>query len=143
MRAGVIECAFAGVLGRDPERREDRNGDAWCSFPVAVGEGEAVQWVRVAAFRQAAALVLEHCRKGGRVYVEGRLTLDTWTAKDGAERHGLSVAAWRVEPIGLIGNRKPGVRRQRAGDAGDRGGGEPVQAGAALAGAPWDDPVQF
>ena len=41
--------------------------------------------------------------KGVEVYVEGRLSLNAWTGKDGQPRTGLSVSAWRVEVLGRIG----------------------------------------
>ena len=44
---------------------------------------------------------------GDKIYAEGRLKLDTWTGKDGKERTGLNVAAWRVEQLGQIGKNKP------------------------------------
>jgi len=31
--------------------------------------------------------------KGAELYVEGRLSLNTWTGKDGAQRTGLAVTA--------------------------------------------------
>jgi single-stranded DNA-binding protein len=43
------------------------------------------------------------------VYVEGRLTMNTWEGKDGLQRAGLSVTAWQVLPLGQIG-RKPRVQ---------------------------------
>jgi single-stranded DNA-binding protein len=45
------------------------------------------------------------------VYVEGRLTMNTWEGKDGQQRTGLSVSAWRVEVLGQIGR---ATRRERA-----------------------------
>ena len=45
--------------------------------------------------------------KGDRVYVEGRLKLETWTSRDGQARSGLKVAAWKCERLGNIGNNKP------------------------------------
>src|SRR5215470_16251549 len=36
-------------------------------------------------------------RKGDRIYCEGTLKLDSWTGRDGAERHGLSVASFKCE----------------------------------------------
>jgi single-stranded DNA-binding protein len=41
--------------------------------------------------------------KGVEVYVEGRLSLNTGSGKDGDKRTGLSVSAWRVEVLGRIG----------------------------------------
>jgi single-stranded DNA-binding protein len=40
------------------------------------------------------ALALAGLAKGVEVYVEGRLSLNTWTGKDGTQRTGLSVTAW-------------------------------------------------
>ena len=44
--------------------------------------------------------------KGDRAYIEGKLKLETWTGKDGVERQGLNVAAWKVERLGEIGRNK-------------------------------------
>ncbi len=41
------------------------------------------------------------------MYCEGRLSLNAWTGRDGAERTGLSVSAWRVEVLGRIGKSRP------------------------------------
>jgi hypothetical protein len=64
-----------------------------------VGEGGEPTWVSVAVSEEKAR-VLTGLAKGVEVYVEGRLSLNTWTGRDGAERTGLSVSAWRVEVLG-------------------------------------------
>jgi hypothetical protein len=38
--------------------------------------------------------------KGAEAYVEGRLSMSTWKAKDGTQRTGLSVSAWPLMPLG-------------------------------------------
>ena len=40
------------------------------------------------------------------MYIEGGLTLQTWE-KNGEQRAGLNVAAWRAEPLSQIGRQKP------------------------------------
>ena len=105
-----IECAFVGRMGQPPSIRESRNGKPWASFTVGVGEGDSLQWVRVAAFGDMATAAAS-LEKGTSVYVEGRIRLDAWQ-KDGQERHGLSVAASCVTPLGQIGKRRP--RRDKA-----------------------------
>ena len=45
--------------------------------------------------------------KGDRIYVEGTLKLDSWTGRDGAERHGLSVASFKRERTHRIGRNRP------------------------------------
>jgi single-stranded DNA-binding protein len=42
---------------------------------------------------------------GARVYVEGRLSQEKWTARDGTEHHGLSVMSWHTR-LAAIGRNK-------------------------------------
>ena len=106
MTAG-IECAFIAFLPADPELRTSQAGKPFLTFNAGVGEGDDVQWLRVACFGGRAVELSRILAKGSKVYCEGRLTLQNWTGKDGSERHGLNVAAWRVEPLRQIGRNKP------------------------------------
>jgi single-strand DNA-binding protein len=102
-----VECAFVAFLPSAPDAlRTSAAGKPWLSFNCGVGEGDAVQWVRVACFGPRAVELSQVLVKGSKVYVEGRLTLQTWTGKDGQQRHGLNVAAWRVEVLGQIGRQR-------------------------------------
>ena len=40
----------------------------------------------------------------------GRLSLGTWTGRNGQARAGLNLVAWEVQPMKQIGRRKPKVR---------------------------------
>ena len=101
-----IEAAFTGTLARLPDLKLSKAGKTWCALLVRVGEGDVAQWVQVAAFQEMAETAGK-LDKGANVYVEGRLTLKSWTAQDGTDRHGLNVAATVVMPIAQIGRRKP------------------------------------
>ena len=110
-----IEAAFVGSLRREVEIKTSKSGKPWASLSVAIDTGEETtdghakpQWVRVAVFGETATR-LAGAAKGTRLYVEGTLSLDYWTDKDGGERHGLNVAAWKCEKIGAsaIGRNKP------------------------------------
>jgi single-strand DNA-binding protein len=101
-----IECAFTGRIGQEPMLKESKAGKPWLSFSVAVGEGDDVQWVQVAAFGTKAEELAGCLKKSDRVYVEGRLKLNTWTGKDGTAQAGLSVAASLVQPLGQIGAKR-------------------------------------
>ena len=99
-----IESAFFGVLGKDPELKTSKSGAAYATLAVVVGEDADSQWVRVACFGETAEQIAIRAKKGDKVYVEGTLTLNTWTDKTtGEERHGLNVAAWRVDKLANIG----------------------------------------
>jgi single-strand DNA-binding protein len=107
-----IHAAFEGRLGREAELRTTKQGKPWLSASIAVDtEGEddtlPTTWVRMAYFGEDAESLVGRLQKGVEVYCEGRLRLDTWTAKDGLKRSGLSVVAWKVVPLGQIGRKRP------------------------------------
>jgi single-stranded DNA-binding protein len=102
-----IETAFTGRVGQEPTLRESKAGKPWLSFSVAVGEDENVQWVQIAVFGSRAEELAGSLKKSDRVYVEGRLRLNTWTGRDGAPQAGLSVAASLAQPLGQIGAKRP------------------------------------
>ena len=108
-----IHCALQGRLGEDVELRNSAAGKDWCRLSVGVGEGDDLTWVSVAVFEEKAR-ALAGLKKGSEVYIEGRLSLDTWTGKDGQQRTGLSVSAWRVEVLGRIGKSRPAKAPQHA-----------------------------
>jgi len=110
----AIEAAMEGRLGQAPTLRTSQNGKAWCSFTVAVGKDDDTTWVGVTVFgSQAETIAAANLEKGAQVYVEGRLTLSTWTGNDGVQRTGLKVAATLVQPLGQIGRRKPAKASER------------------------------
>jgi single-stranded DNA-binding protein len=94
-----IDCALQGRLGQVVEIRASAAGKDWCRLSVGVIEGNELTWVSVAVFEEKAR-ALAGLAKGVEVYVEGRLTMNTWEGKDGQQRTGLSVSAWRVEILG-------------------------------------------
>ena len=106
----TIECALAGRVGQEPQMRTSQAGKTWLSFSIAVGSGETAQWVQVAAFGALAEDLADRLRKGDRAYVEGRVRLNTWTDKAGAQRAGLSVSASVVHPLGQIGRRRQAAK---------------------------------
>jgi single-strand DNA-binding protein len=97
-----------------------------------------VQWVQIAVFGETAEQLAGCLSKADRVYVEGRLQLNRWQ-KDGQERSGLSVAAWKAEKLGAIGRNKPARDR----DAGDAEAPRKNSARQPTAQEPFDDSLPF
>src|ERR1700738_1513574 len=97
-----IEAAFLGTLGKNAESKVSASGKAYLRLNVRVGDGDSAQWVSVMAFDQDAIDAADKMTTGARVYVEGRLSINEWTGKDGAKRTGLSVMSWhcRLSQIG-------------------------------------------
>ena len=112
-----IEVALEGVVSKDVELKVSKGGTPYVGMNVAVVTGKAddsadtTQWVRVTCFKEVAKEIAATAKKGSRLYCEGSLSLDSWTAANGEARHGLSCAAWKVVILGEIGERRRSARK--------------------------------
>jgi len=106
-----IECALFGFLAADAESRTSQAGKLWVRLRVGVGKDDALQWVGVAVFGKAAEAAAG-LKKGDRVYVEGTIKIDSWRGGDGVEKHGLSVASFKIEKTHQIGRNRPPKREK-------------------------------
>jgi single stranded DNA-binding protein len=102
----TIEVALFGVLGRDAESKVSKSGKAYLRLNIRSGDGDAAQWINAMIFGDDVPEFAPRLAKGARVYVEGSLKLDEWTAQDGTKRHGLSVMSWHCR-LAEIGRNKP------------------------------------
>lgn len=102
----VLEAALIGRLSRTPELKVSSAGKSYLRLNIAIGTGDATTWCSVAAFEGDLAALAASLEKGDKVYAEGKLAPNTWTTADGLQRSSLSLAAWRVEPLGKIGRRR-------------------------------------
>ena len=87
-----------GRLTRDPELRRTGSGLAVANFTVANerdmkgqnGERET-DFIDCVAWRQTGEFVSKYFQKGSMIVVSGRLTIRTWTDKDGNKRRNAEV----------------------------------------------------
>jgi len=100
-----------GNLTRDIEIRYSQGGTAIGNTGIAVNrkwksqsgeQKEEVTFVDLTFFGRTAEIANQYLRKGRQVLVDGRLTLDQWTAQDGTKRSKHSVT---VENLQMIGGR--------------------------------------
>jgi len=91
-----INCSFYGFLAADAERRTSATGRSWVRLRVGVGKAEAVQWIRITVLNKAVEAAAK-LKRGEKIHVEGRLSLDKWQGKNGADRYGLSVVASKID----------------------------------------------
>jgi single-stranded DNA-binding protein len=133
-----IDCAFFGFLAADAEQRTSQAGKPWARLRVGVGKDEQIQWVSVAVFGKAAEAAAK-LKKGDRCYVEGTISINSWTGSNGTERHGLSVAAFKCERTHAIGRGRDKPQRDRA--SSNRTDNNTGQDGATA--APFDDSIPF
>lgn len=92
----INKVTLIGNLGKDPELRYTSSGVAVASFTVATNESwkdqdgnvqERTQWHNLVAWRKLAEICGEYLKKGGKVYIEGRLQYRTYDDKNGVKRY--------------------------------------------------------
>ncbi len=96
-----------GRLTRDPELRYTPQGTAVTDVGLAVNREYSVNnerrkdttFVDVTFWRRQAEVLCEYLKKGSPLFVEGRLTLDTWE-QDGQKRSRLKVVGDNFQFLG-------------------------------------------
>lgn len=104
-------CSFVGRLTDDPQVGQDRKGDPYASFTLAVQrrfDRDKADFIRCMAFGKPADIIDEHCRKGLRLAVSGTLQIED------ADNEYFGRATLMVDQFTLV---------EFADDNGDRGGG--------------------
>jgi single-strand DNA-binding protein len=101
-----------GNLTRDPQVKNLSSGVVLAEFGLAMSrkyrtasgeDKEEVCFVDCAAFGKQAETIMQWCRKGKPLFIEGRLKYDTWEDRlGGQKRHKLSVT---VENFQFLGSR--------------------------------------
>jgi single-strand DNA-binding protein len=98
----INKVILVGRLGKDPEVRHLENGAVVANFSVATSERyrdkegnkqEKTEWHNVVVWRQLAEIAEKFLRKGGLVYIEGKLRTRSWDDKDGNKKYTTEVVA--------------------------------------------------
>jgi single-strand DNA-binding protein len=93
--ASVNKVVLIGNLGRDPEVRYLPSGDPVANFSLATtdqwrgkdgSKQERTEWHSVEVFGKTAEVVRDYCTKGKQIYIEGSITYQEWTDKEGVKR---------------------------------------------------------
>lgn len=102
------KVTLIGRLGADPEVRYMPTGGAVANITLATnfrwrdkaGERkESTEWHRVVFFNRLAEIAGEYLKKGGQVYVEGRLQTRKWQAQDGQDRYTTEIIATEMHML--------------------------------------------
>lgn len=146
-KSGINKAIILGRLGNDPETRYMPQGGCVTTMSVATGESwtdkagqkqEKTEWHRVVMFGKLAEIAGEYCRKGGQVYIEGKLTTRKWTDQNGQDR-------WTTEIIGndfVLFDGNSGRSDAAGYDAASHTPAAPTAA-ASPAGADFEDDIPF
>ena len=104
---------LAGNIGQEPETRTTQGGTRITHFTLATSrprysEGRVVrdengyrvqdtEWHRITAFNGLGKTVQDHCEKGMKVLVRGRIHYTKWTDSAGVDRYGCEITAETVD----------------------------------------------
>lgn len=103
MARGINKVILIGNLGADPDMRSMPSGDPVANLSLATSEAwndkqtgekrEKTEWHRVIAFGKLAEIIGQYCRKGSKLYIEGRLQTRKWTDNQGVEKFSTEIIA--------------------------------------------------
>jgi single-strand DNA-binding protein len=133
--ASLNKVILIGNLGRDPEMRYLPSGDPVANFSLATTETwkdksgqkqERTEWHKVEVFGKMAEIVRDYCTKGKQVYLEGSITYQEWTDKEGVKKvtPKIKLSGPRAQLVLLGGGGGRGAGDRGAGPRGGGGGGE-------------------
>ena len=104
---------LAGNIGQDPETRSTQDGKKITHFTLATSrprysEGRVLrdengyrvqdtEWHRITCFNGVGKTVQEHCSKGMKVLVRGRIHYTKWKDQQGNDRYGCEIIAETVD----------------------------------------------
>ena len=104
---------LAGNIGQAPETRTTNGGTDITHFTLATSrprysEGRVIrdvngyrvqdtEWHRITAFNGLGKTIQQHCEKGMKVLVRGRIHYTKWTDQEGNDRYGSEIIAETVD----------------------------------------------
>lgn len=98
----INKVTLIGNLGQDPDLKTLENGTAVARFSVATNENykdkdgqwqKVTEWHNVVVWRELAERAAANLKKGGSVYVEGKITYRKYKDKDGVEKTVTDIVA--------------------------------------------------
>ena len=144
MSRSLNKVMLIGNLGSDPEVRSTTGGNRVATFSLATtrnwnspsGEKqEKTEWHRCVVWNSKgtglADVVEKFCKKGDRIYVEGRIEYRQWQDKENQTRYSTEI---NVRELLMLGGGKGGGGGDFDGEAAGRARA-PAAAGAKTSGA--------
>ncbi len=118
MSRSLNKVMLIGNLGSDPEVRSTTGGNRVASFSIATSRSwnspsgekqEKTEWHRCVVWNTKgsglADVVEKYCKKGDRIYVEGRIDYRQWQDKENQTRYSTEI---NVRELLMLGGGKGG-----------------------------------
>lgn len=102
MAMSLNRAQLIGNLTRDPEVRQLPGGSTVTTFSIATNfswtdqsgqKQDKVEFHNVVAWRKLAEICGQYLKKGGKVFIEGRIQTRDWEAEDGTKRYRTEIVA--------------------------------------------------
>jgi Single-stranded DNA-binding protein len=74
--------SLIGRLGADINLSVSKNDIKYCTVKLAVQDGEHTSWIKCTAFKTTAEFLFNHCKKGMRIGITGKLKQDSYKKDD-------------------------------------------------------------
>ena len=114
---GINKVILVGNLGADPEVKQTQTGGYIATLSVATSEQwndrqsgqkhEKTEWHRVVLFNRLAEIAQQYLRKGGSVYIEGKIQTRKWQNQQGVDVYTTEVVAQQMQMLGGGGSQPP------------------------------------
>jgi len=104
------QAEVIGNMTKDPELRQTTNGNNVCSFSVATNfswksrdgqQQEKTEFHNIVAWGALAESLNQSCKKGRKVYIQGRLQTRSWDTPDGNKRYTTEIIADKALALGV------------------------------------------
>jgi|SRR5271165_3190866 len=115
MAKSVNKVILLGNVGKDPEIRSTGGGTMVASFTLATSDRyqdaqgnwqDKTEWHNLKAFKRLAEIVRDYVKKGHKLYVEGKITTNSWDDKEtGQKRYRTEII---VNDLSLLSGREEG-----------------------------------
>ena len=117
--SSLNQVQLIGNLGSDPEVKSFANGGRVANFSIATSETwkdkttgerkEKTEWHNVTVNSDGLVGVVEsYCRKGSKVFVQGKLQTRKWQDRDGNDRYTTEVVLGFDGKLVLLGSKDGG-----------------------------------
>jgi single-strand DNA-binding protein len=124
---------LVGNLGRDAELRATPKGTQVATSSIAVEDWQkkddrgkpGTEWYRIKIWGRQAETLSPHLLMGKTILVEGRLSIQTWTDREGKIRYTPEVSADRVVLLGSSGGQGQSTSSRSEGPVDDELGQSP------------------
>lgn len=122
MAMSLNRMQLIGNLTRDPEMKQIPGGQVVTSFGVATnftwkdqsGQPQSkTEFHNVIAWRKLAEICGQFLKKGGKVFIEGRLQTRDWEGEDGVKRYRTEIVADNMIMLDKKGGEMGGGSYQR------------------------------